>query len=169
MQMLLKCGDISNVSRPFVLADKWCDVLCEEFFRQGDLEMANGMEYTSPLNDRSHLDKPKSQIGFYSFVCLPLFQATAKAIPPLICNVQQIESNLAVFVFLSPSVRSVCRFLQISNFFQMFFIFRFFKMISSCFIFPPAGKITFLSFYVFPIEYKHMINTRIQKISVMGN
>ena len=94
MQLILKCGDISNVSRPFELADKWCDVLCEEFFRQGDLEMANGMEYTSPLNDRSHLDKPKSQIGFYTFVCLPLFQALAKAIPKLEVNVKQIESNL---------------------------------------------------------------------------
>jgi hypothetical protein len=97
MQLILKCGDISNVSRPFELADKWCDVLCEEFFRQGDLEMANGMEYTSPLNDRSHLDKPKSQIGFYTFVCLPLFQAAAKAVPTLQCNVEQVESNLAIW------------------------------------------------------------------------
>ena len=97
MQLLLKCGDISNVSRPFDLADKWVDVLCEEFFRQGDLEQAQGMEYTSPLNDREHLDKPKSQIGFYTFVCLPLFQAMAKAVPKLDCNVQQINSNLSVW------------------------------------------------------------------------
>jgi hypothetical protein len=97
MQLILKCGDISNVSRPFDLADKWCDVLCEEFFRQGDLEMANGMEYTSPLNDRSTLDKPKSQIGFYTFVCLPLFQTTARAVPELLCNVRQVEANLAVW------------------------------------------------------------------------
>jgi hypothetical protein len=97
MQLVLKCGDVSNVSRPFELADKWCDVLCEEFFRQGDLEMANGMEYTSPLNDRSTLDKPKSQIGFYTFVCLPLFQTTARAVPELLCNVRQVESNLAIW------------------------------------------------------------------------
>ena len=97
MQLLLKCGDISNVSRPFELADKWCDVLCEEFFRQGDLEKTNGMEYTSPLNDRSHLDKPKSQIGFYTFVCLPLFQTAARALPALQVNVDQINSNLAVW------------------------------------------------------------------------
>ena len=97
MKMLLKCGDISNVSRPFELANKWCDVLCEEFFRQGDLEAAQGMEYTSDLNDRAHLDKAKSQIGFYTFVCLPLYQATAKAIPKLQCNVDQVMSNLAVW------------------------------------------------------------------------
>ena len=94
MQIILKCADISNVARPFELADKWCDVLCEEFFRQGDLERANGMEFTSPNNDREHLDKPKSQIGFYTFVCLPLFQTAARAIPALQCNVDQVSSNL---------------------------------------------------------------------------
>jgi hypothetical protein len=97
VELVMKCGDISNVSRPFELANKWCDVLCEEFFRQGDLEQANGMEYTSPLNDRGHLDKPKSQIGFYTFVCLPLYQACAKAVPALICNVEQVEANLAIW------------------------------------------------------------------------
>ena len=97
MELTLKCADISNVSRPFELADKWCDVLCEEFFRQGDLEKTSGMEYTSPLNDRAHLDKPKSQIGFYTFVCLPLFQTAARAMPPLQANVDQINSNLSVW------------------------------------------------------------------------
>ncbi|EAY17949.1 3'5'-cyclic nucleotide phosphodiesterase family protein [Trichomonas vaginalis G3] len=94
MQILLKCGDISNVSRPFKIADKWCDVLCEEFFRQGDLEQAQGMEYTSNLNDRAHLDKPKSQIGFYKFVCLPLFEVAERAIPELGVNKQSILINL---------------------------------------------------------------------------
>jgi len=94
MELVLKCGDISNVSRPFDLADKWADVLCEEFFRQGDLEKTKGMEYSSPLNDREHLDKPKSQIGFYTYVCLPLFKTAARAMPELIANYNQIESNL---------------------------------------------------------------------------
>jgi hypothetical protein len=97
MQGILKCGDISNVSRPFDLADKWCTVLCEEFFRQGDLEMANGMEYTSPLNDREHLDKPKSQIGFYTFVCLPLYEAVAAILPSLSVNCAQVCSNLEIW------------------------------------------------------------------------
>ncbi|OHS93093.1 3'5'-cyclic nucleotide phosphodiesterase family protein [Tritrichomonas foetus] len=97
MRLILKCGDISNVSRPFELADKWCDVLCDEFFRQGDLEKTNGMEYTSPLNDRAHLDKAKSQIGFYTYVCLPLYQAAARGIKELQVNVDQVSSNLEVW------------------------------------------------------------------------
>ena len=97
LQMVLKCGDISNVSRPFDLANRWCDVLCEEFFRQGDLEAAQGMQYTSENNDREHLNKPKSQIGFYSFICLPMFQAAGKAVPALDANMKQVQSNLAVW------------------------------------------------------------------------
>jgi GAF domain-containing protein len=97
MQLVLHCADISNVSRPFELANKWCDVLCEEFFRQGDLEKTQGMEYSSPLNDREHLDKAKSQIGFYQFVCLPLYETASRAIPLLEVNVGQIKSNLAVW------------------------------------------------------------------------
>jgi hypothetical protein len=97
MQLVLKCGDISNVSRPFELANKWCDVLCEEFFRQGDLEKVQGMEYSSPLNDREHLDKAKSQIGFYQFVCVPLYEAAARALPSLQVNVDQVKANLAIW------------------------------------------------------------------------
>jgi hypothetical protein len=97
MDLVLKCGDISNVSRPFEMANRWCDVLCEEFFRQGELEATHGMEYTSPLNDRAHLDKPKSQIGFYTFVCLPLYQMAARAMPELQVNVDQVLSNLAIW------------------------------------------------------------------------
>lgn len=105
MQILLKCGDISNVSRPFNIADKWCDVLCEEFFRQGDLEQAQGMEYTSNLNDRAHLDKPKSQIGFYKYVCLPLFEAAERAIPKLGINTRSILENLKEWENQSQSIQ----------------------------------------------------------------
>ena len=97
MKMIIKAADISNVSRPFDLANRWCDVLCEEFFRQGDLEMASGMEYTSDLNDREHLNKSKSQIGFYTSVCLPLYQALANAIQPLDVNAKSVEANLDIW------------------------------------------------------------------------
>jgi hypothetical protein len=55
------------------------------------------MEYTSPLNDREHLDKPKSQIGFYTFVCLPLYVTCARAVSELQVNVDQVQSNMAVW------------------------------------------------------------------------
>ena len=102
MKLLLKVGDISNVSRPFAIADKWCDVLNEEFFRQGDNEKSLGLELTSPLNDREHPDKPKSQIGFYNFVCLPLYQVVARLFPPLQVNLESVKSNLEVWKSMMP-------------------------------------------------------------------
>ncbi|OHT10855.1 3'5'-cyclic nucleotide phosphodiesterase family protein [Tritrichomonas foetus] len=97
MQLLLKTADISNVSRPFPLADKWCDVLCEEFFRQGDNEKKMGIGLTSPLNDRENPDKPKSQIGFYNFICIPLYQAVSRIFPELEVNLNSVKSNLEVW------------------------------------------------------------------------
>ena len=101
MQLLLKVADISNVSRPFKLADKWCDILSQEFFRQGDNELANGLELSSPLNDRNNQDKPKGQIGFYNFVCLPLYQVVARLFPPLEVNLNSVKSNLEVWKSLT--------------------------------------------------------------------
>ena len=97
LQLIIKVADISNVSRPFELANKWCDILNNEFFRQGDLEKESGIGLTSPLNDREHSDKPKSQIGFYNFICLPLYQVVALIFPPLQVNVDSLKSNLEVW------------------------------------------------------------------------
>lgn len=94
MQLILKTADISNVSRPFNVAEKWCDILCEEFFRQGDNEKKQGIELTSPLNDREHSDKPKSQIGFYNFICLPLYNVVARIFTELEVNANSVKSNL---------------------------------------------------------------------------
>ena len=96
-EILIKVADLSNVSRPFDLADRWCAALCEEFFRQGNLEAARGMKYTSDFNDREHLNKAKSQIGFYTSVCLPLYQSITRVVPTLDVNLLQVENNLSAW------------------------------------------------------------------------
>jgi 3',5'-cyclic-nucleotide phosphodiesterase len=95
LQMLIKVADISNVSRPFAMADKWCDILNVEFFHQGDLEKEESFGLTSPLNDRTTSDKPKSQIGFYSFICVPLYTVLARLYPLLDVMLESVKSNLA--------------------------------------------------------------------------
>lgn len=98
MKLLIKVADVSNVARKFEIADKWVDILCEEFFRQGDLEKASGMEYSSPMNDREHLDKAKSQIGFYKNVCVPLFEITRDYWPQLDHIIERVKWNLQVWI-----------------------------------------------------------------------
>ena len=91
------CSDISNVSRPFPIAEKWCNILCEEFFRQGDQEKATGIGLSSPLNDRDNVDKPKNQIGFYNFICLPTYQTLTKVFPKLTHLYEVVQTNLSVW------------------------------------------------------------------------
>ena len=97
MKLLIKCADISNVARKFDIADQWCDILCEEFFRQGKLEKVKGLKYASSARKREELDKESSQIAFYTSVCLPLFEVTARIFPSLYFYVEQIKSNLAIW------------------------------------------------------------------------
>jgi hypothetical protein len=94
LEILIKVADVSNVSRPFEIADKWCDILNVEFFHQGDLEKEEGIGLTSPLNDRTSANKPKSQIGFYTFVCIPLYTILSRLYPPLVVQLEAVQSNL---------------------------------------------------------------------------
>jgi hypothetical protein len=92
--MLMKCADLAPVVRPFDLASKWAEFVGLEFFKQGDLERASGMNYTSIVGDREHLDKAKSQMGFYISVCRPLFVGVASIMPSMEGSVKQLNANI---------------------------------------------------------------------------
>ncbi|OHS99714.1 calcium/calmodulin-dependent 3,5-cyclic nucleotide phosphodiesterase [Tritrichomonas foetus] len=97
MTMLMKKKDISNVSRPFEIAKKWCDVLCEEFWRQKKMELAGGLSISSPKKERGKGNKPKGQVKKYNFVCLPLYQAIKKIFPELEVNLEAVKKNLEIW------------------------------------------------------------------------
>ena len=100
MELIMKVSDISNVSRPFKLADIWCDVLSEEFWRQGDREKELGLEYSGPLMNREGQNKAKGQVGFYNFICLPLYTLIARIFPELQVNLDSVKNNLSVWTKL---------------------------------------------------------------------
>eukprot|EP01116_Phalansterium_solitarium_P020028 TRINITY_DN5788_c0_g1_i1.p1 TRINITY_DN5788_c0_g1~~TRINITY_DN5788_c0_g1_i1.p1 ORF type:complete len:1275 (+),score=428.42 TRINITY_DN5788_c0_g1_i1:108-3932(+) len=92
--MLLKCGDISNVCKPFGIARRWAEILCSEFFMQGDLEKAKGLEL-SPLMDRSNVVIPQMQLGFINLICAPLFKLLSTFMPDLVITLDTLKSNAA--------------------------------------------------------------------------
>lgn len=49
--MMVKCSDISTEVRPPNVAERWVDLLLEEFFSQSDREKAMGLP-TMPFMDR---------------------------------------------------------------------------------------------------------------------
>jgi hypothetical protein len=74
LQMALKMSDIRATSMPMPIAERWVMRLQEEFFAQGDRELALGLQI-SPLSDRRNASSggmSKSQTGFYEFIALPL-------------------------------------------------------------------------------------------------
>jgi hypothetical protein len=58
------------------------------------MERAQGLPISSALNERGTGNKPKGQIGFYNFVCIPLYQAVARIFPELEVNLEAVKANL---------------------------------------------------------------------------
>ena len=55
LQTLFHLADISNPTKPWALCQKWTDLLFVEFFKQGDLERAQGLPI-SYLMDRTKVN-----------------------------------------------------------------------------------------------------------------
>ena len=76
--MAIKVADLSYPSKGRDYALVWIDRCLEEFFEQGDCEKELGL----PVGyDRETLDKPKSQIGFFTFFVKPMYEALDKLTP----------------------------------------------------------------------------------------
>lgn len=74
LSMGLKCADIGHSAKSTELHIKWTELICEEFFHQGDMEKVNG-EPVSMYCDRATTDIAKSQAGFLKNICVPLYEA----------------------------------------------------------------------------------------------
>lgn len=81
-KFLLHAADVSNPCKPFNVCEQWALLVMEEFFTQGDEEKALGLPI-SPLNDRSRVQIPQSQVGFINFFIIPLEICKVKLFPRL--------------------------------------------------------------------------------------
>ncbi len=94
-RMLIKCADISNparyfcnndfilklfglgknrkICRPLPLCKEWAFRIAEEYFSQTDDEKRLGLPVVMPQFDRTTCSIPKSQIGFYDFFIIDMF------------------------------------------------------------------------------------------------
>ncbi|XP_072355793.1 3',5'-cyclic-AMP phosphodiesterase 7B-like isoform X1 [Scyliorhinus torazame] len=72
LQIALKCADICNPCRVWNMSKQWSEKVCEEFYRQGDLEQRFQFE-VSPLCNQQNDTIPSIQIGFMSYIVEPLF------------------------------------------------------------------------------------------------
>ena len=74
LKTAIKCADIGHSAKSWDLHHKWSMKVVEEFFRQGDIERERG-QAISMYCDRESTIVSKSQAGFLSVICEPLFKA----------------------------------------------------------------------------------------------
>ena len=64
------------------------------FWALGDKERALGVPI-SPLCDREKdMNVPKSQVGFFKFICLPFYAVVADLVEPNMVAFQRLQENL---------------------------------------------------------------------------
>ena len=91
MQILIKCADVSNETRPPEVSLPWMKKLFEEFGHQYDREIAVGVKETPFMNTRT-VSKPSAQIGFIKYVLSRIFDLTVKSLTmTIIIRRRQIE------------------------------------------------------------------------------
>lgn len=79
-QIILHAADISNALRPWPICLSWSNLVCEEFFHQGDAERENGLE-VSPNMDRNQTSQTTIGLRFGDFVVSPYFEIFAALFP----------------------------------------------------------------------------------------
>lgn len=98
--LLIKCADISNVARPWPVAEKWTYLLQKEFAKQGEMEAAVKMETTlfgGPPELGNMLKLANGQIGFMTIFAHPLFANVADIIPAMTFAADEIITNKGVW------------------------------------------------------------------------
>jgi hypothetical protein len=88
--VVLHACDISTSLRDFDISTQWADLLFDEFFNQGDMELAQGLEI-SMMCDRTTTNIAGGQAGFIQFVVMPIFAQLAEICPAI--EDLQIESG----------------------------------------------------------------------------
>lgn len=98
--LLIKCADISNVARPWSVAEKWTYKLQDEFAHQGEMERNIGLETTlfgGPPELGNMLKLANGQIGFMTIFAHPLFANVADIIPGMKFAADEILINKGVW------------------------------------------------------------------------
>jgi len=80
IQTLIHTADLSNPAKAWHIHIQWTHAIVAEFFSQGDLERARGLEI-SPMCDRTVNCGRSSQKYFFQHFCRPLFVQCAKVMP----------------------------------------------------------------------------------------
>mmetsp|Transcript_59150 Transcript_59150/g.139326 ORF Transcript_59150/g.139326 Transcript_59150/m.139326 type:complete len:578 (+) Transcript_59150:153-1886(+) len=106
--ILLHLADISNPARPLHKARKWAELVLEEFWAQGDLELKHELPVSPNCGRTTEL--ATSQIGFISYIVMPFFKLAGDMLPEVNqLVVPHLTSNLDHWKKLQDPVKVTAR------------------------------------------------------------
>lgn len=95
LRLLIKAADIGHAAKSIELHQKWCELVIQEFYDQGDLEKQLNLP-VSMYCDRETTEIGKSQSGFIKNIVFPLFSTINAVLSSQHIEekcVQQLQSN----------------------------------------------------------------------------
>lgn len=96
LNILLHLADISNPTKPWVVYNKWTELVMKEFWHQGDEEKKLGLP-VSFLCDRKTTKIPNAQIGFMEGIVLPMLSTVVNFFPNLSFLLINCRQNRDIF------------------------------------------------------------------------
>ena len=90
---LIHAADLGHNCKKFEISIKWVEILCNEFWIQGDMEKKKGIP-VSFLCDRDVIDVPASQVGFLRGFVISTFDCLVTMFPNLKYNIENAENNI---------------------------------------------------------------------------
>ena len=105
----VKFADLGHCFKPLALHKQWSERVTNEFWALGDHERSLGVAI-SPLCDRAtDTDMPKSQIGFFKFVCMPFYSVVADLVEPTMLPWLRVQANLQTWQLHNGSFKTKLR------------------------------------------------------------
>ncbi|CDW73306.1 3 5-cyclic nucleotide phosphodiesterase family protein [Stylonychia lemnae] len=92
MELCLHACDLSQQARNFEVSQKWCYLVFEEFFNQGDVEVDQGLPISFYCN-RKTTKVPETQPGFINGIVLPLWTTLVDIMPGMSGFIERAKSN----------------------------------------------------------------------------
>eukprot|EP00425_Heterocapsa_triquetra_P001119 CAMPEP_0195056740 /NCGR_PEP_ID=MMETSP0448-20130528/5006_1 /TAXON_ID=66468 /ORGANISM="Heterocapsa triquestra, Strain CCMP 448" /LENGTH=919 /DNA_ID=CAMNT_0040086583 /DNA_START=56 /DNA_END=2815 /DNA_ORIENTATION=- len=93
LSTILHMCDIANPIKGFQANKRWANLVCDEFFLQGDVEKSLGMP-VGMLNDRDKVSREGGQHGFIVFLVAPLVVGAVGVFPDMQARADQLAENL---------------------------------------------------------------------------
>merc|ERR1712137_1050964 len=91
--MLIKCADVSNITKVFNISRLWAIAVTTEFYAQGDKEKEMGCSVTPNFNRDTKPELAQTQIGFIDFVGVPFFTLVSSVFKDMEVYIDRMKSN----------------------------------------------------------------------------